>query len=155
MTTKTKVIIVIVSLATAFAVGRYTVPTKVVTETKVVEVEKKTVEEDKNQNKQKRTTITVQKKPSGEETTTTTIDESVNTDRQTKVVATDKTASDTKKEVVSQAGGTTISAMAGLDLRNASTIYGAHVNTQIIGPINAGAFGLSNGSCGLTLGLRF
>ena len=48
MSTKVKVSIVIVSLAIAFASGRWLAPTKVVTETKVVEVEKKTTDEDKN-----------------------------------------------------------------------------------------------------------
>ena len=54
-------------------------------------------------------------------------------------------------------GRTRISALAGFSPFSDphTPVYGGHVSTQLLGPINVGAFGLTNGTIGMSLGLDF
>jgi len=76
MSTKNQIIILLVCTAAGLAIGRFTVPVKVITQVKTIEVEKKTEKTDtKIQKKVHRETITTQvKRPDGtvESTTKTT-----------------------------------------------------------------------------------
>lgn len=163
MSTKAKVITSVIVITSAFALGRYTVPTKVITETKIVEVEKKT--EDKKQdvekNTKKRTETTETVKPNGEKTTTTVVTEETNTDKKTdKISTTDKTTdSESKKEVVSGQDKVTISLLGGVQLFNNnginSLVYGLGISKPVLGPITIGAFGFNDGRVGCSLGLTF
>lgn len=151
MNTKTKAVLAAVALAVAFASGRYLTPTKVVTEIKTVEVEKKTSESDKN--KHKETTIIEVAKPDGtKETTTKTVE-----DTDSKKSTTDETAksSDQTKEVTREGSRLSISALAGTDVTNwaAGPIYGAHVSKDLLGPISIGVWGLTNKTGGISIGL--
>ncbi len=71
MKTRTKILIVTVSIASAFAAGRYSVPQKIKIETKIVEIEKKSESTDvaTNKKKRKKTTVVETVKPDGEKTT--------------------------------------------------------------------------------------
>lgn len=153
MTTKTKVILVILALISTFSVGRLSAPTKVVTETKIVEVEKKTSESESERNKHKTTTTTTTKHPDGSETTTTTTSEDSTTDKKTATTDDLNKTSDTVKTVESDVGRVTISALAGLKITDPTPTYGVHVTSRIIGPINAGIWGLSSGILGISVGL--
>lgn len=51
-----------------------------------------------------------------------------------------------------------ISALAGYDLshpRSLTPLYGVSVTKQVLGPITVGAFGLTNGVLGVSLGVNF
>lgn len=158
---KKVVIASILALVTAYAFGRYSAPTKVVTETKIVEVDKKTDSKstDKNVKKNKKTTTTVTTHPDGTKEETTVVEENYDADSSTKEKSKDeaKTTSEDKKEVIRSGGITRVSAMFGFnglsgDLRPG---YGLHVTRSLLGPINVGAFGFTSGVVGVSLGLDF
>lgn len=159
METKYKVIGVTVSLVTAFAFGRYTVPEHIKIETKVVEVERKkeSIDKDVNQNKRKETTITETVKPDGtKEVTTKIIEDTVKEDK-SKVakVEADTKKEDTVKDIKKESGRVDISALAGYDFNKGQMTYGASVSRPILGPITLGAWGLVNGTVGMSAGLQF
>lgn len=162
MSTKTKVIIVIVYTAVAVASGRYLTPEKVKIETKVVEADKKTdtIDNSKNKHQIKKTTVTVNKKPTGEETivTNTTV-ETVVDDKKTQVVIDQSSKkSDDKETKTAAADKITISALAGANLSSLATspfVYGLSITRPILGPVTLGLWGLSNASCGVSVGLTF
>lgn len=135
----------------SFGAGRYSVPTKVKTETKVVQ--NKVKDENKKIAKKKHKTTTIIKKPDGTKTTTITEDDASDTEDRTKV--TDNKNSDTSKEVVKSGGSLNISALAARDPQTGQLTYGAQVIKDIIGPINVGLFGLANGTVGGSIGIRF
>ena len=134
-------------ILTAFIIGRYSAPEKIVTETKTVtvEVEKKDVEKEANQEK----TVTEIKYPSGETVTRTKVRH--DTVSLLKESNSDKVMTDDKKTVENNAG-TSFSVMAGV--KDWSLIYGISATKPILGPITLGIWGLSDASFGLQLGLR-
>jgi hypothetical protein len=160
MTTKTKVIIsIVVVVVTSFSVGRYTVSETVRTETKIVEVEKKEkkVDTDVKKNTKKTTKKVIVVKPDGSSETTIVTDENTTTDKDQKVDETSQKNTDTdkSKEVVKGDSKLTISALGGIDLSTKKPVYGASIQKDVLGPINVGLFGLSNGTCGASIGIKF
>lgn len=157
------------------AVGRFSLPAKVVTKTetktvtqtvtKVVTktVYQKAVVDDKN----KVTTITTTVSPNGTKTTTTTItDKSIissNTDKTAQ--SNSNTASNSSSDTVSTKTTTyskndwLVSGIAAsripLSSGGSPIEYGAAVNRRILGPIYVGGFGLSGGTYGVSAGLSF
>lgn len=151
MDTKYKVIIVVVTLTAAFAAGRYTVPEKIKVETKVVEVEKKVTDIQKDT--KKKTTVVETVKPDGSKQVTTVIDEDSSTDKKSQ---TDKdTTSDTTKVVESGTQKVTISALGGIDINKTVPVFGASITKPVLGPLTLGLFGLSSGVGGASVGLTF
>ena len=134
-----KYIIALVILIGAFALGRFTVPTKTVT----VEVEHKV--EDTHNNTD--TIIVEEVKPDGSKITRTEIKSKTDT----------KIVSDIKNSTtVQKTSPLNISALAGIDvIHPTGLIFGGHVSKQILGPVSIGIFGLSNGTAGLSVGLSF
>lgn len=161
MTIKTKIIIAVAYSVGLVALGAYLVPTKVVTKVQTVEVEKKTSKDDTKitQKKHRTATIITVKKPDGESTTTTTITDDTGIDKDTKSIDTVVDNKDTKSEktVEKTGGNVTISALAGVNPFNPGNgiAYGGLIQRDLIGPINFGLFGMSNGMFGLSLGLKF
>lgn len=142
---KYKVIAVGAGLLVAFAVGRYTAPSPNIKE-------KESIKTDTNKDIAKDTkkkTVIVQT-PDGKKVTT--IDEETKTDTKQK---TDTQASidvsvTTKKAIVSVQG------LAGYDFtRSPVPVYGAAVSKEFIGPVTLGAFGLTNGTIGVSIGVNF
>lgn len=82
---------------------------------------------------------------------TTTITENTTTDT--------KKVTDTQKDIVVTAPKSSIiniSALAGLDTgRGFVPTYGISASKELIGPITVGAFGLTNGTIGVSVGLNF
>lgn len=150
METKTKVIIGAIALAVTFALGRYTVPIKTVTEIKYVEVDKKVDQTDSS--KKTHTTTTIVQAPDGSKTTTIVQD----TGSTTKSTETEQKSdsSDTIK-TVSRASNITISGLGGVDFTRGVPMYGLSVSRPILGPITAGAWLLTPGVVGVSLGLSF
>ena len=152
MSTKAIVIISVVALLTAFAVGRWSAPEKVKIQT--VTVEKKTDDKKVNTDDNKVTTITETDKPDGTKTKVTVISDK----KDTQVVdkKTDDLTQTVTKEVDRSTSKVTISALAALNVSKLGVpIYGASVTKPILGPITVGAFGLQNGTVGVSLGLSF
>lgn len=139
MSTKYKVIISIVVVLVAFAFGRYSAP-KVPDSHTVTDTTKEV-------NKDTHKTTVVTKTPDGKEVTTIVED------------TTTKSDSDTKKDQTITAPKTSlinISALAGLDTgRGFVPTYGISASKELIGPVTVGAFGLTNGTIGLSIGVNF
>jgi hypothetical protein len=169
MSTKYKVIIVVSALAVSFASGRYLTPVKIKTETKIVEVEKKTqdTKESNNKHTHKTTVVTETDKPNGEKdkVTTVTEDTGVVDTKDNKTAIDDKVNSDTTKEEKKEGGKTSVALMAGAQvnpnmlstpsLTTSPFVFGAHVQRSIIGPVTIGVWGLSNLTFGASVGILF
>lgn len=125
METRHKVIIGSTLLVAAFAFGRYSVKPQTIT--KVKEVIKHQV-------------IVRIKHPDGTSETTIT------TDKETKEKAVTSTSH--SKANISALGGVDVTAKL-------QPIYGIAINKEFIGPITIGAFGLTNGVVGLSIGMNF
>lgn len=167
LSVKTIVISSVLLLGIGAAIGRFEGPAKVVTktETKVVtqtvvkEVEKKSTQTNKNTV----TTVTETTKPDGTKTKTTVITDkdSIKVVDNTKLDEKSNSSSDTKSSTVTtySKNDWNVSAMASVTkpkLSNLGTIaYGLEVDRRIIGPISAGVFGLTDQSYGVTLGISF
>lgn len=162
LTRNYKILIVTITIVTAFAAGRYSTTSKVIIETKTVEVEKKT--DDKTiadtKKKTKKYVRQVVTKPDGTKTDTTTITDNDTDDKKTTDVLVDNTqkTDNTYKETVKGDQKVTVSALIGIDLHTGKPLYGASVYKPILGPIGAGAWGTTdgvNGSVGGSVGLSF
>jgi hypothetical protein len=142
METRTKIIIASLALLTVFAIGRFSSPTKIKTEVKTVEIEKVVTIV-------KHETITITEKPDGAKETVIVTD--TNTDSKSNSKATDTT-----KEVTGSKSTLNISILAGVKfpIDQTSVVYGASITKQIIGPFTATAWGLSNLSGGIGIGLN-
>lgn len=142
-----------------FAIGRYTTPTKTITETKIVEVDKKTDDIVKQLNKHKKVTITDITRPDGtkERKTIITEDTSKSSDEH-KTEDTAKSSSE-RKEVIKSSDPVTLSALAGAPISLTSglgsPIFGASLTKPVLGPITLGVWGLSNLTGGFSLGVTF
>jgi hypothetical protein len=164
MDTKYKIIAAVVVVTGAFATGRWAAPTKVVTVTQTVEVEKKheDVAVDTNKNVHKETKTTEVVKPDGTKETTTDVTED------TKAISHegDKTDTDSSrtevssKEVTRDSSKVTISVLGGAKVFGGSEglnppVYGGSISKPIFGPATVGIWGLSNGTVGCSVGLTF
>ena len=144
---KTKVIAGTLLLAGAFAFGRWTVPTKVKIETKIVEIERK----DKDLHKDRKKKTIIVKNPDG--TTTTTITDDTTTDRHETDNLNKNT--DTLKEIT-RGSQVTVSALAGVKIQGPTSIdYGLSITKPVLGPLTIGVFGLKSGTVGASVGLSF
>lgn len=160
MTTKSKIILTIVCLTVSFAFGRYSAPTTVKTETKVVEVDKKkdTKTSETDINKHKETVVKEVTHPDGTKEVITTVTEDTVASRDTKEKSKETKSKDTDitKEVTRSSGRLNISVLAAIDTTQLSTpVYGLSVTRDVIGPISIGLFGFTNKTIGASLGLSF
>lgn len=148
MNFETKVVIGAVALVTAFALGRYSVPAVVTKTTEnITSEDTKKVGEDKHI----KTVTTIVELPSGEKRTeTVTTDEStINT-----VERNVKTESKTS-ESTSVRSKYSVSALVGTSTSALSPVYGVHASKELIGPIQLGVWGTTDGKVGLSVGLSF
>jgi len=133
---KQRVIVIVCSLLVGYVAGRYGHPVRV-TETKVVEV---TIEKQDKSQIIKVETV----KPDGTRITKTKTKKNVVTD-------TDKRTESVK--VVENTAGAHVAVLAGI--HGGQVVYGGSISHTILGPITAGAFVLTNGTAGVSLGLGF
>lgn len=157
---KQKVIAGVVVVIISFCAGRATVSETIKTDIKTTEQDKKqdVVATDTQTDKHKTTTVVESTKPTGEKQVTTTVveDTTINHKTDTTQVDTSSNTSDSKKEVIKGATKTNISALAGLNINGGLTpAYGIAVTHEILGPLTIGAFGLSTGVGGLSVGISF
>lgn len=149
MSTKTKIVSVLVALIAAFSAGRWLSPERIVTKTVTIEVEKKQTNTEKD--KDTHTVVVETRKPDGTTEKTTTIDTAAHTDTKT----TDMTKTDTEmdKTVTYSESKTTILFTYGFVLGSASPTYGGSVSRPVFGPLSLGVSGNSSGLVSVGIGL--
>jgi hypothetical protein len=151
MKTRYKILITVVVVAASFAAGRHSKPEVIKVETKIVEVEKKVKDTEKNKNK--KTVIVKKELPGGHKETTTTITE--NTQSSSTTTVDKKTDANSSSETRRGSSRLTISPLIGFNIQNGQPVWGASVSKDLFGPVNMGLWGLSNGTCGVSLGISF
>lgn len=130
----------VVVVIVAFYAGKYSAPEKVRVETVRVEVEKKV---DKEQRKK----VVIKENKDGSKETTIVVDTSVKEN-------TKANSESSVKEVISRSR-INISLLAGATIPLSPPIFGISAQRDFIGPITIGAWGLTNRTIGLSLGLNF
>lgn len=153
MSAKAWLIAIVVALVAGLAIGRYSLPAKVVTEVKTVEAEKKSTQTDRDRKVE--TTITETKASDGTETKTTKIVDDSTTKRQTNTDTKTDTAS--RQETTSKGATLSLSALAGVNpFASIPTMrYGGHISREVLGPVTIGVWGFSDATFGLSVGLNF
>lgn len=140
MTKLVKLLSIIGVLLLAFALGRYSAPKSVVTDTK------KNTEIKRNTNKH--STTTTVKTPDGGVKIIKVVDST--SDTETKKESSSSSSTTYNRKVLN------VSLLAGNDSLDLSNIkYGISVTKEIIGPITAGVYGLNNGTLGVSIGVNF
>lgn len=155
MSLKLKIGLCCVALLVAFAAGRYGTPERVRTEIKYVEVEKKTEDKTVDADKHKETKTTVVTKPDGSKESTTVVTEDSSSKTNDHKTDESSRTKDQTKEIIYAQKRLSISALVGANslFPPAPIIYGGHVTYSLFGPINIGAWGLSNLTFGISLGV--
>ena len=150
--TRTKVLICILITVTAYGIGRWSAPEKVVEKIKVVEVEKtKTKEHSKDRTK---TTTTISENPNGSKTTTIVVANDVETGKSTTTNTSKSTESE--KETIRASSKTTVLLLGAVDVTAPLGIdYGISASRSILGPISISVFGYKSGRLGAGVGLTF
>lgn len=153
MTLKWKLALVAVALLSAFAFGRWSSPEKVVIKKEVVEVEKKTSNSDKDGKKDVETHII--EHPDG--TKETIITSHSEWEKHHSSSTDNSTSTKDEKVVVSSSSKVTLSLLGGVNVNSlgSAPLWGASLTKPILGPITVGAWGVSNGTVGASLGLTF
>lgn len=129
----------VIIIVIAFCAGRFFAPEKIKVEVKTVEVEKVVT---KVQHKK---VVIRQNKDGSKETV-------IITDTKSDEKSKGKSQTDTKEIVNGKK--LNVSALVGTTFP-LNPVFGVSANKEILGPVTAGAWGLSNGTFGLSLGLNF
>jgi len=138
-----KYFIYAVILIVAFAFGRYSVKQNI---TQVTNETEKSKDTDKNVH----TVIEIVKLPDGTEKTIKTIDSNTKTTEKS-VTNSSTTSTPVKRSTLN------ISALAAndFDKHGILPVYGVSFNKELFGPVTVGAFGLTNKTIGLSIGVNF
>jgi len=143
---KTILLLALILALTFFALGRYTS-----TQAKTVTKKQKKLNKTTHNKSKTHEKFTKKKSKDGTDTIVTVID--------TAAQASTKIDSDTQsKSIVTKASPrTNISALAATSIHNpfGPPQYGLSVNREVLGPITVGAFGLTGGTFGISIGLNF
>lgn len=149
LNSRIKVLLIVLALLSAFAVGRYTAQKSAV-KTVVDNTTKTDIKSDKETHRE--TTTTTEKQPDGTTKTITKIVEDSNTKKETNSKSethVDQTVTTPKTNTLN------VSALVGADIKTLTPVYGASVSKQFLGPVTIGAFGLTNGTVGASIGVNF
>lgn len=171
MSTKYKLILVALVLAATFAGGRFSAPTKVRVETKTVEVktaiteQTATASQAREDDEDHETDVTETVKPDGTRVVETRMIAKTRTREEAQEshesVRIDQVAreQDKVKEVTRSRAALQVDLLAGAQVSLSSglgpMVYGVHVSRELFGPVTVGLFGMSNGTAGVSVGLRF
>lgn len=144
MTNRLLILLAILLAAIFFALGRYTVKTTITTTDRKID-------EVKDTDTKKHEVITEVKKPDGSITTVTVIDTARSTQDHKDTDTFTKTITSAKNPI------TNISLLAATSTHSFTSppTYGISVNREIAGPLTVGAFGLMNGTVGISIGVNF
>jgi hypothetical protein len=157
----------VIILAGGYAAGRFSAPERVRTvETFKEDTESRervrqlTAELETAKRHTRREVVTVVKPDGTREThatTDTTVDQSRDTHVATETQRVEVKHVETLHESVTERSRPDwrVGPMVGFDLNRGAFAFGAHVERRILGPLSLGAFGLSNGTAGLSLSMEF
>lgn len=149
MTPKSIFILCCIALGIAFAAGRYSASGSIIKTTEQTTTDTtKQVDRDTH----KDTTTVVEEDGTGKKKTTTIVKEDTTTRSKT-----DEVTKDDKSSVTTPVKRNTlnVSALASVDIKNFVPVYGLSVTKEVLGPITVGAFGLTSGVVGVSVGLDF
>jgi len=140
---KPYIILTVVLMVGSYVTGRYfSQQNQVSVKTSITQTKNEQIKENTHE------TITEVKEPNGEVKTVTIIG-TITTDNT-------QTQTDTKTQTIPVKRSTiNISALAGMSLTSLTPVYGISASKEFIGPITVGAFGLTNGIIGLSVGVNF
>jgi hypothetical protein len=145
--------IVVGTLILGCALGRYTLPARVVTTKQTIE---KLVTQSNTATEDHSTTIVTQtRKPDG--TTVTTTTRSNNIDTTTVEKSKDDKDTQSQKTVsydTSRIGMNALGIMKPFS-STPTMVYGGQIEYRLIGPVKTGIVGLSDGSVGISVGIQF
>lgn len=134
-----KIIVCFTALIVAFALGRYSKTVDTTSQT--------TTQVEKAQDKEEHTVTQTVKKVDGTVVTTITDDTSTKTNQIT---------NQTKDSTAKANSTLNISALVANDFKNPfQLVYGVSITKQLLGPITVGAFGLTNQTIGVSIGVNF
>lgn len=148
--TGAKIGLCLIACGALFAAGRYSVDTTPASHTVTDAKAETDVKKDVNSHTET-TIVKVQEK--GKTVTTTKIDQVKDADTVTVAVTqthTDATITPAVRKTLN------LSVLVGTSTSNfGQPMYGLSVNKEVLGPITVGAYGLNNGTFGVSLGLNF
>lgn len=159
-----KGLVVVGALVLGLAIGRFTLPSKVIEKERIVYQDKiieKKVTTSNTQKKDHKVYTKIEKTlPDGTKTVETKIVNDSSLNNNTNIVS-DKTedksqVSESEKSITRSQQSTLISLAMKVDLNQTSKLaYGLSVNQRVLGPVYLGAFGFTDKSFGLSVGLAF
>jgi hypothetical protein len=140
-----KILLGVAYTVIVISVTRFVSPTKIKVETKTVTVEVASKET------QSHSETVEEVKPDGTKKTTTVVDTN------STYTKNKDTNSETSKTEEYNKDSVTIQVLAGLDILHPTNglVYGASISKPLIGPLIFGAWGLTNGTAGVSVGLKF
>lgn len=142
MTIRTKILLTVLAMVVSFAAGNYTAQRITKTESvKSVDSTDTTIKTT--------TTTTTTKDKEGKETTTTKTD-TITAIKEKEVIKSNKNETEVSKRALLN-----VSLLGAITQNESKPIYGISVSKSFIGPITMGAFGLTNGIFGISIGLNF
>jgi hypothetical protein len=152
---KTKVLSLIGVFLLGLGIGRFTLPAKVVTKIQTVEVDKTQDTRQLNRQDNSITTVTKTKSKDGTEVTVTKTENNIKTDTTNKLTQTDNKQSQSEKTVEYDTGRWSLAAAIVTKLSAPSLNYGGVIQYRILGPIQVGGMAFSDGTVGVSAGIRF
>ena len=151
MTNKIIIGVIVSSSILAFAVGRYTARKEAQIIVRIVEVEKKHTQVEENKEIKRHEERVITETPDGTKTTKTVVDTVTDAKKTAETKQESKTISDVKVKESFRIYG-----IAGYRLRAPrEPIYGAGASAKVLGPVEAGVMGLTDGTVGVTVGISF
>lgn len=156
-TSKTIALSILLSFLFGAVCGRFTVPSKTVTEEHSIEV-KDTVKEDDEDTEDDSVVVQVKTvRPDGTVITQTEKHNSIKTSATKTSLEEDRTDKLTRKEVTVDSGSTSIFALAAFKptLKSQPILWGGGASKRLLGPITGGIFVLSDTTIGVTVGVTF
>lgn len=157
MLTKKQALSVFGLLIVSFAIGRYSSPSKIVETEKLTTNTDSTTDINKDTHRNKITKTTIVKNKDGSETITKISKDVADTNTISKNNTVSSSAKETTKETTYSKGSLNLSALAAKNVHSLTSElkYGGMVSRNILGPITMGAFGLTDGTIGVSMGLSF
>jgi hypothetical protein len=146
MSTKTTLLSILAALVIGLAVGRFTLPAKVVTKIQTVEVQKVVVQDHTV------TVVKTVKEPNGAVEVTQTTHNDVVTASQ------DQIKQSLDKETLYNTSRWSLNVIAAVPLGRGiaqPVEYGLSASYRLIGPFSVGAMGLQDGTVGVSVGITF
>lgn len=139
------------------AIGRFSLPAKIVTKTVTVESDKSKSTDNLHQDDHSITTVTETKRPDGTITVVTTKQNNIDTQHNSTTQSSSMKSSDTEKTVTYNTNIWSLNVLAKskASFNEIIPVYGGQIEYRILGPIKISVMGFSDSTMGVGLGLQF